>query len=84
MSVAIRIEADTRTRMVESIRRYFEQELDEEIGQLQAGFLLDYFLKEIAPTVYNRAIGDAQAWMLGRVEDLEASLYEPEFDFWDR
>lgn len=84
MSLAIRIEAEARERMVASIRRYFEQELDEEIGELQAGFLLDYFLKEIAPTVYNRAIGDAQAWMLGRVEDLEASLYEPEFDFWDR
>ena len=82
--MAISIEAETRKRMVESIRRYFEQELDEEIGELQAGFLLDYFLKEIAPTVYNRAIADAQAWMLGRVEDLEASLYEPEFDFWER
>ena len=80
----IELEPDTRKRMVESIRRYFEQEMDEEIGDLQAGFLLDYFMKEIAPSVYNRAIGDAQAWMLGRVEDLEASLYEAEFDFWDR
>ena len=26
----------------------------------------------------------AQAWMLGRVEDLEGSLYEPEFDHWQR
>ena len=82
--MAIRIEADDRKRMVASIRRYFEQEMDEEIGDLQAGFLLDYFMKEIAPSVYNRAIGDAQTWMLGRVEDLEASLYEAEFDFWDR
>ncbi|MFQ5350574.1 MAG: DUF2164 domain-containing protein [Thermoanaerobaculia bacterium] len=84
MSVAIQIEAETRKRMVASIRRYFEQELDEEIGDLQAGFLLDFFLGEIAPTVYNRAIADAQGWMLGRVEDLEGSLYEPEFDYWER
>ncbi len=82
--MAIEIKADTRKRMVTSIRRYFEQELDEEIGNLQAGFLLDYCLKEICPTVYNRAIADAQGWMLGRVEDLEASLFEPEFDFWQR
>ncbi len=82
--MTIQIEPDTRKQMVASIRRYFEQELDEEIGDLQAGFLLDYFLQEIAPTVYNRAIGDAQAWMLARVEDLESSLYEPEFDFWER
>ena len=78
------IQDDTRKRMVASIRRYYEQEMEDEIGDLQAGFLLDYFLKEIAPTVYNQAIADAQAWMLARVEDLEGSLYEPEFDFWKR
>ncbi len=82
--MAIEIKADDRKRLVASIRRYFEQELEEEIGDLQAGFLLDFCLKEICPTVYNRAIADAQAWMVGRVEDLEGSLYEPEFDFWPR
>ena len=80
----IRIEPDTRKRMIASLRRYYQQELDEEIGELQAGFLLDFCLKEICPTVYNRAIADAQAWMLGRVEDLESSLFEPEFDYWRR
>ena len=82
--MAIKLEDESRKRMVASIRRYFEQELDREIGDLQAGFLLDYFLAEIAPTVYNRAIADAQAWMLARVEDLESSLYEPEHGYWPR
>ena len=82
--MGIRIEDEARKRMIASIRRYFEQELEEEIGDLQAGFLVDFFLAEIAPTVYNRAIADAQAWMLGRLEDLESSLYEPEFDYWER
>lgn len=82
--MAIDLQSDTRKRMIASIGRYFEQELEEEIGDLGAGFLLDYFLKEIAPTVYNRAVADAQAWMLGRVEDLEGSLYEPELGFWER
>ena len=82
--MAIRIQAETRKRMIASIRRYYEQELDEEIGDLRAGFLLDFCLEEICPTVYNRAIADAQAWMVGRVEDLEGSLYEPEFDHWQR
>ena len=80
----IELEPETRKRMVESIRRYFEHEMDEEIGDLRAGFLLDYFLSELAPTVYNRAIGDTQAWMLGRIEDLDGSLHEPEFGYWKR
>ena len=82
--MAIELDAELRKRLVASIRRYFEEELEEEIGELQAGFLLDFCLKEICPTVYNRAIGDAQAWMLGRVDDLEGSLYEPELGFWQR
>lgn len=82
--MAIEIQDDTRKRMITSIRRYYEQELEEGIGDLQAGFLLDYFLVEIGPTIYNQAIADAQAWMMARVEDLESSLYEPEFDFWQR
>lgn len=82
--MAIEIPRETRQRMVASIRQYFERQLDEEIGDLKAGLLLDFCLEEICPTVYNRAIADAQAWMLGRVEDLESSLYEPEFDFWRR
>ena len=77
--MAIRLERETRER-----RRYFDQELGEEIGDLKAGFLLDFCLQEICPTIYNRAIADAQAWMLSRVEDLEGSLYEPEFDYWKR
>jgi uncharacterized protein (DUF2164 family) len=82
--MAIELEPDTRKRLVASIQRYFEQEVGEEIGDLQAGFLLDFCLKEICPTVYNQAIADAQAWMVGRVEDLEGSLFEPEFGFWQR
>ena len=82
--MAIKLERETRERMVESIRRYFEQELDEEIGDLKAGFLLDFCLKEICPTVYNQAIADAQAWMLGQVDDLEGSLFEPELGYWKR
>ncbi len=82
--MAIEIPREIRQRMVASIRQYFERELDEEIGDLKAGLLLDFCLEEICPTVYNRAIADAQAWLMGRLEDLEGSLYEPEFGYWER
>lgn len=44
--------------------------------------LLDFFLKEIAPTVYNGAISDAQTYLRDRVGDLEGACYEPEFAYW--
>jgi uncharacterized protein (DUF2164 family) len=34
--------------------------------------------------VYNQAITDAQAYMQGRVADLETACYADEFTFWPR
>lgn len=79
----IKISDDARTLAVASLRRYFASELDQEIGDLKAGFLLDFMLVEIGPSIYNGAIGDAQTYMRDRVADLEAVCSAPEFTFWD-
>jgi hypothetical protein len=48
--------------------------LDEDAGDLKATLFLDFCLQEIAPSVYNRAIADAQAYFTGRVQDFCWSL----------
>jgi uncharacterized protein (DUF2164 family) len=80
--MAITLPPDTTKQLHASIKRYFAEHLDEDIGDLKAGLLLDYVLKEIGPVIYNRAIADAQAYFQGRVADLEAVCYEPEFTYW--
>jgi uncharacterized protein (DUF2164 family) len=82
--MAIKLSPETTKQLVASIKRYAVQNLDEEIGDLKAGLLLDYVLKEIGPTIYNQAIADAQAYFTGRVADLEGVCHEPEFGFWPR
>lgn len=79
----IELSDDTRKQAVTSLRRYFAAEMDEEIGDLKAGLLLDYILHEIGPSIYNGAIGDAQTYLRDRVADLEAVCSAPEFTFWD-
>lgn len=73
---------DTRKDMLESIKRYVSENLEQEIGDLQAGFLLDYVLKEIGPSVYNAAIRDAQGYFQERVGDLEGVCFQKEFGYW--
>ena len=80
----IKLSPETTRRLVASIKRYATENLDEEIGDLKAGLLLDYCLKEIGPSIYNQAIADAQAYFTGRVADLEGVCHEPEFGFWPR
>ncbi len=69
---------------IASIRRYFGEDLDQDIGDLKAGLILEFFMKEIAPSVYNGAIADAQAYLRDRVADLEGACSAPEFAFWNK
>ena len=81
--MAIELEKDTRLRLIASIRRYVEENLDEPIGDLKAILFLDFVLQECGPSIYNQAILDAQAKLQERVGELEESC-QPEFDYWDR
>lgn len=81
---AIELEKKERDAAVASIKRYFAEELPEPIGDLPAGLLLNFFLEEIGPLIYNQAIGDAQTRMASRVADLNGELYADEFQYWVR
>ena len=80
--MAIELSPETTKQLHASIKRYFAENLDQDIGDLKAGMLLNYCLKEIGPTIYNQAISDAQAYFQGRVADLEGVCYEKEFTYW--
>ena len=80
--MAVTIDPETKKRLLPSIKRYVAENLEQEIGDLQAGLLLDYFVKEIAPSVYNKAIRDAQGYLQERVSDLESVCFEKEFAYW--
>lgn len=82
MTVSISLTDDARKHSIASIKRYFAEELDQDIGELKAGLILEFFLKEIAPTVYNGAIADAQTYLRDRLADLEGVCSAPEFAFW--
>ena len=82
--MAIVLSPDTKKRALASIRRYAAENLELDIGDLKADLLLDFFLREIGPTVYNAAVSDAQTYLRDRVADLEGACYEPEFGYWPK
>ncbi len=71
-----------RADAIASIRRYFEENMSEPIGDLPAGLLLNFFLDDIGPAIYNKAVTDAQTRMQQRVADLDGELYLDEFQYW--
>jgi uncharacterized protein (DUF2164 family) len=72
--MAITLSADTTTRLRASIKKFLSEQLNEDAGDLKATLFLDFCLQEIAPSVYNRAIADAQVYFTGRVQDFCWSL----------
>jgi uncharacterized protein (DUF2164 family) len=71
-----------RKQAVASIRRYFDENIDEKIGDLKAALFLDYILAEHGPAIYNQAMADARRFFEERSADLGAVSYQVEFPFW--
>ena len=82
--MTITLSDDATKQAIASIKRYVLEELDQDIGDLKAGFVLEYFLKEIGPSIYNAAIADAQAYLRDRVADLDGACSAPEFAYWPK
>lgn len=74
----------TRADAIASLQRYFQENMPEPLGDLPAGLLLDFFVEEIGPAIYNQAIADAQARLQMRVSDLNGELFADEFQYWPR
>ncbi len=80
--MTITLHEEARKHSTASIKRYFLEELDQDIGELKAGMVLDFILKEIAPTIYNGAIADAQTYVRDRLADLDGACSVAEFAYW--
>ena len=74
----IRLEGDRRERLLLSMRGFFAETLDLELGDLAAERIVDFFAKELGAPVYNQAIQDARAFLQSKLDDLEGEFYEPE------
>ena len=82
--MGIKLNPDERRQAIASIERYCAENMDDEVGQLAASALLDFFLQEVAPTVYNQAVADAQSTLLARVSELDIEVYAEPFQYWKK
>lgn len=61
---------EQRAAMISSIKTYFSNERDEELGDLASSLLLDFIIEELAVEFYNRGVQDSYQYMNERIEDL--------------
>ena len=80
--MTIELSRETRNQAVASIERYFQENLEQRIGNVAAGGLLGFFLEEIGPAIYNQAVADVQERLQMRVSELDIEIHEDEFQYW--
>jgi len=66
---------EEETAIVQHIQNYFSEELEQEIGQMGAKLLLDFFSEKIGTHYYNRGLYDAQAVFMSKLDDISDAIY---------
>jgi len=80
----IELKKEVEQALIVSIRRYVSENMENDIGELQASLFLKYCLEEIGPCVYNSAVADVQRHLQEKVSDLENACYAYEFGYWPK
>jgi uncharacterized protein (DUF2164 family) len=80
--MTIEISKYARAEAVASIERYFRENMEEKIGNVAAGALLGFFLEELGPIVYNKAVADVQERLQSRISEVDIEVHEDEFQYW--
>ena len=74
----IRLADERRKNLIRSIKNHFDENFDEPLSDFRAEALLDFFVRELGPPVYNQGVRDACAYMQEKLGDIEGEVYETE------
>lgn len=66
----IELNKEVRVVLIETLKRYYWNERNEELSNLGAELLLDFIVNDIGPYIYNKGVEDSYSYMSERTEDL--------------
>ena len=72
----IRLSEDRRSMLLQAIARFYREEFDETLSEFRAAAILDFFVRELGPPVYNQGVRDAAAYVQDKLTDIEGEVYE--------
>jgi uncharacterized protein (DUF2164 family) len=78
MLAEIKLDDSIKIAVVAKLQKYFEVELQQEIGSFDAEFLLDFFSKEVGGYYYNQGLADALKSFEIKMEDVGELIYQLE------
>lgn len=74
----IGLDPERRSMLFDSIVRFHQEEFDELLSEFRAASLLDFFVRELGPPVYNQGVRDAAGYIQEKITDIEGDVFEIE------
>ncbi len=65
----VKFDDETKKRLIGDIQIFFAEERGDDIGDLAAMLVLDFFIDNMATEAYNQGVRDTLKYMNDRVED---------------
>lgn len=72
----IQLAPDRRDRLLLALKAHFTEAFDEPLSDFRAHGLLDFFIEQLGPPVYNQGVRDAAAYVQRALSDIEGEVYE--------
>ena len=66
---------EQRELLIGQIQEYFEKERGETLGHLAADSMLEFFMSNLSPYIYNHALDDCRQLVTQRMVSLEEDIY---------
>jgi uncharacterized protein (DUF2164 family) len=73
----IRLSPERRASLLRAVKAHFSAEFDERLSDFRAEGLVDFFVRELGPPVYNQGVRDASSFIQEKLADIEGEVYEP-------
>ncbi|MCK7615679.1 DUF2164 domain-containing protein [Roseibium sediminicola] len=71
----LKLDKDVRTRLAHQIKRYLDEDLDIDIGNMDAEMLMDFLTPTLGAHFYNLGLKDAQALFARKADDINDEIY---------
>lgn len=80
----LKLDKEVRSLLTSQIRNYLDEELEIEIGNMDAEFLVDFLSGSLGAHYYNLGLKDAQALFARKADDITDEIYAMERKVEDR
>lgn len=68
----IEFSKEMKKKIIEELRTFFQEEFDQEIGEIKGELILDFISENIGRIYYNEGLKDGEAHIRNALEDFKA------------